>query len=134
MTIKNVSLSDMMPLLYKEVYRSIMKYQIEPYLKKWSYYEKLITAAENNQYNAESNLLLQEAANFMNVINLAKTVLSKDELTIIYEFYFEKRKIDNICIKNNLSKSHYYRIRKNALEKINSFFSLSNSGNILEQK
>lgn len=95
----------------------------EPYLKKWKSYEEL---AETTLViaNNKSEFYIKEAINVINAIQIAKTSLGEEEFNILYDFYYKKKKIDQICIDHGFSRSQYYRIRKKALNKMDYFRNL----------
>lgn len=100
-----------------------MAYFFEPYLKKWKFYEALAETTLVTSNN-KSESYRKEAINIINAIQIAKTSLSEEEFNILYDFYYKKKKIDQICIDHGFSRSQYYRIRKKALNKMDYFRNL----------
>lgn len=100
-----------------------MAYFFEPYLKKWKFYETLAETTLVTSNN-KSESYRKEAINIINAIQIAKTSLSEEEFNILYDFYYKKKKIDQICIDHGFSRSQYYRIRKKALNKMDYFRNL----------
>lgn len=95
----------------------------EPYLKKWKSYEELAQTTLTISNN-KSESYRKEAINVINAIQIAKTSLGEEEFNILHDFYYKKKKIDQICIDHGFSRSQYYRIRKKALNKMDYFRNL----------
>ena len=103
----------------------MLNYSFEHCLRRWLSFEKLMKmCAENNTHNAE--LHFNEAKSCIEAISFAITVLSEDELLVIYEFYHENKKVDQICVEHSFSRSQYYRIRGKALSKMEGFSDMLN--------
>lgn len=100
-----------------------MASSFESYLKNWKSYEKL-AETKLEVSNNKIELYQKEAVNIINAIQIAKTSLNEEEFNILYDFYYKRKKIDQICIDYGFSRSQYYRIRKKALDKMEHFCKL----------
>lgn len=93
-----------------------MNYSFEKHLKNWRKYKKIVK--EFDQLNEHR----KQACDILDALNMVmNSTLNENEKNILFDFYYTGLKVDDICLKYNYSRSQYYRIRKNALTKMETY-------------
>lgn len=91
-----------------------MTFSFLPLLKLWRSYESIagIGSADAPSVSTRRSL---------HALDIALSVLEPHEKQLLTSFYHDKKSVDLICLEQGYSRSQYFRIRKNALLRMEIF-------------
>lgn len=96
-----------------------MTFSFLPLLKLWKSYESIINAGNTGIDSADNPSV--SARHSLYVLDTALSVLEPHERKLLTSFYHDKKSVDLICLEQGYSRSQYFRIRKNALIRMEIF-------------
>ncbi len=96
-----------------------MTFSFLPLLKLWKSYESIAGSGDTGIGSADAPSV--SARRSLHALDTALSVLEPHEKQLLTSFYHDKKSVDLICLEQGYSRSQYFRIRKNALLRMEIF-------------